>query len=98
MSLFARVSLLLLLGLCVPTFAQTLPLPLETMPNKAFSDVQAQAKAESTSGPVWGNAPDPATLPVHQTFTGTVTADATMTKLAIFSDDGSDVYVDGTLQ
>ena len=99
MSLFLRLSLLLLLGLSlVPAaFADTLPLPLETMPGKTFADVKAQATAESTSGPTWGNAPDPSTLPVHQTFTGTVTADATMTKLAIFSDDGSDVFVDGVL-
>ena len=97
MLLSFRLSLLLLLAVCVPVSAGTLPLPLETMPNKAFADVQAQAKAEATGGPVWGNAPDPSTLPVHQTFTGTVTADATMTRLAIFSDDGSDVYVDGAL-
>lgn len=96
---FFRFCLLMLLGLtlAVPTFAQTLPLPLETLPNKTFADVKTQAAAESTGGPTWGNAPDPKTLPVHQTFTGTVTADATMTKLAIFSDDGADVTVDGTL-
>ncbi len=92
----AFTSLLLLLS-SFPALAGNLPLPLETLPNKTFADVQAQAKAESTGGPIWGNAPDPSLLPVHQTFTGTVTADATMTRLAIFSDDGADVYVDGTL-
>ena len=91
------VSLLLLFGLSLRASAADLPLPLEAMPGRTLADVQDRAAAESTAGPVWGNAPDPKDLPVHQTFRGTVTADATMTKLAIFSDDGCDVYVDGTL-
>ena len=41
MFLSLRFSLLLLFILSVPALAGTLPLPLETMPNKAFSDVQA---------------------------------------------------------
>ena len=90
------MSLLLLFGLSLRASAADLPLPLEAMPGRTLADVQDRA-AESTAGPVWGNAPDPKDLPVHQTFRGTVTADATMTKLAIFSDDGCDVYVDGTL-
>ncbi len=91
------LSLLLLFGLGLRASAADLPLPLEAMPGKTLADVKDRAAAESTAGPVWGNAPDPKDLPVHQTFRGTVTADATMTKLAIFSDDGCDVYVDGTL-
>jgi len=65
------------------------------MPGKSFADVQAQAKTEAGTGPVWGNAPDPTKLPFHATLSGSVTADATMTKLAIFSDDGCDVTMDG---
>ncbi len=95
MVIILRFSLFLLLGLSLPALADPLPLPLETMPGKSFADVQAQAKTESGTGPVWGNAPDPATLPFHATLSGSVTADATMTKLAIFSDDGCDVTVDG---
>ena len=91
------LSLLLLFGLSLRASAADLPLPLETMPGQTLVDVKDRAAAESTAGPVWGNAPSPADLPVHQTFRGTVTADARMTKLAIFSDDGCDVYVDGTL-
>lgn len=95
MVIILRFSLFLLLGLSLPALADPLPLPRETMPGKSFADVQAQAKTESGTGPVWGNAPDPATLPFHATLSGSVTADATMTKLAIFSDDGCDVTVDG---
>ena len=91
------LSLFLLLGLSLRVSAADLPLPLEAMPGKTLADVKDRAAAESTAGPVWGNAPDPKDLPVHQTFRGTVTADATMTKLAIFSDDGCDVYIDGML-
>ena len=89
--------LFLFLSLSLPVLADPLSVEvtLEKMPGKAFADVQAVAKGEAQSGPKWGNAPDPSTLPFHQTFTGTVTADATMTKLAIFSDDGCDVLVDG---
>ena len=91
------LSLLLLFGLSLRASAADLSLPLEAMPNKTLVDVKDRAAAESTAGPVWGNAPDPKDPPVHQTFRGTVTAGASMTKLAIFSDDGCDVYVDGTL-
>ncbi len=91
------LSLFLLLGLSLRASAADLPLPLEAMPSKTLADVKDRAATESTAGPVWGNAPDPKDLPVHQTFRGTVTATANMTKLAIFSDDGCDVYVDGTL-
>jgi len=95
MVIVLRFSLFLLLGLSLPALADPIPLPLETMPGKSFADVQAQAKTESGTGPVWGNAPDPVALPFHATLSGSVTADATMTKLAIFSDDGCDVTVDG---
>ncbi len=93
------LNLLLLLivlniSLALPALADNLPLKL--MPNKTFTDVQAEAQFESVNGPVYSNSPNPSSLPFHTTFTGTVTADATMTKLAIFSDDGCDVLVDGT--
>ncbi len=95
-TLFLLLSLSLPL-LTAPAFAEILStdVTLEKMPGKTFADVQAKASAEAVTGPMWGNAPDPTQLPFHQTFTGTITADATMNKLAIFSDDGCDVYVDG---
>ncbi len=100
--LFARhhfpfLSLLLVLGLGLSLAAagRADPLPLKLMPSKSFSDVQAEAAYESVNGPVYSNSPDPKTLPFHATLTGTVTADATMNKLAILSDDGCDVLVDG---
>ncbi len=94
---FPFLSLLLVLGLGLSLAAagRADPLPLKLMPSKSFSDVQAEAAYESVNGPVYGNSPDPKTLPFHATLTGTVTADATMNKLAIFSDDGCDVLVDG---
>ena len=93
---FRHLSLLLLVFcLCGAAFAQSGAgtLPLKLMPNKTFSDVQTQAAFDAISGPVFSNSPT--TLPFHTTLTGSVTADATMTKLAIHSDDGSDVYVNG---
>jgi len=87
--------LVLGLGLTLVAAGRADTLPLKLMPSKSFSDVQAEAAYESVNGPVYGNSPDPKTLPFHATLTGTVTADATMNKLAIFSDDGCDVLVDG---
>lgn len=97
MSLSLFLLLGLSFGLSLRASAADLPLPLEAMPGKTLADVKSRAATESTAGPVWGNAPAPKDVPVHQTFRGAVTADASMTKLAIFSDDGCDVYVDGTL-
>jgi len=97
---FRRFFLLLTVfgfGLTLSVMGRADNLPLKLMPSKSFSDVQAEAAYESVNGPVYSNSPDPATLPFHTTLTGTVTADGTMNKLAIFSDDGSDVYLDGVL-
>ncbi len=83
------------LGLGLSALVKADPLPLRLMPNSTLDDVKSEAAYEAINGPVWGNSPDPATLPFHATLTGTVTADATTAKLAIFSDDGCDVLVDG---
>ena len=87
--------LLLVFCLCGAAFAQTDPgtLPLTLMPGKTFADVQAQASLDARSSPKFSNSPT--TLPFHITLSGSVTADATTTKLAIHSDDGCDVYVNG---
>jgi hypothetical protein len=83
------------LGLGLSALVKADPLPLRLMPNSTLDDVKSEAAYEAINGPVWGNSPDPTTLPFHATLTGTVTADATTAKLAIFSDDGCDVLVDG---
>lgn len=92
------ILLLLVLCLCRAASAQSNPgtLPLKLMPNKSFADVQTQATFDATNGPTFSNSPT--TLPYHTTLTGSVTADSTMTRLSIHSDDGCDVYVDGVLE
>ncbi len=83
------------LGLGLSALGKADPLPLRLMPNSTLDDVKSEAAYEAINGPVYSNSPDPATLPFHATLTGTVTVDATTAKLAIFSDDGCDVLVDG---
>lgn len=109
---FALLPVLLLLvasGLTAPSARAAdppppLPLPLEVMTGSAsWSDVQAQAAAEAASAdpnatpPIQGGSPKYRSTQVENvSFEGDFTPDVNHTDLAIFSDDGADVTIDGS--
>ena len=76
---------------------------MQVMAGKHWNDVQAEAQNQVDNGTlVYRNVPPLASdgisyqLPYHHSFEGDFTPDADSTKLAIFSDDGCDVTIDGS--
>lgn len=105
-----RLALLVLIGAGISstTFAQAQTLPnfgiarpledvLDNMEGAPWSAVNMAAKqqAQGTLGPKHRNIP--ASLPFYAAFEGTFIPAASTTRLAVFSDDGCNVYLDGLL-
>lgn len=103
-----RLALLVLAGscACAPVFAQAPTAPsfgalrplsdvLDNREGAPWSAVRLVAKqqAEGTLGPKHRNIP--AALPFYAAFEGTFIPANSNTRLAIFSDDGCNVYLDG---
>lgn len=82
----------------VPAWAQTArPLSdvLENWESYSYAHIKDVAATEAANdGPHYPNAPT--AVPAYENFEGNFTPAATSTKLAIFSDDGCDVYIEGT--
>ena len=74
--------------------AQPLTAVLSDMAGAQWEVVQAMAVDQaSNDGPRFRSAPD--VVPFHETFEGDYTPTAANTRLALFSDDGCNVYIDG---
>lgn len=68
----------------------------QDMGSSGFSSVQAEATAQ-TSPLTWPKYPsDPPSVPAYETIEGDFTPASNATKVAVFSDDGVDVTVNGT--
>ena len=80
-----------------PNFGPVRPLSdvLENMEGAPWSAIQMEANQQSaiTFGPVYRNIP--ATVPFYAAFEGNFIPASDNTRLAIFSDDGCDVYING---
>ncbi len=99
MKLFAKLSLLFcLLTLLLPVFpaaAGNLPIQIEPA-SSTWDTVVADAKAQSTGAMSGGTPIYHSTKLEETTLEGDFTADANTTNLAILSDDGCDVTINGS--
>ena len=68
---------------------------LEDWQGYTWSDIQDTASWQAQNdGPLYPSAPS--STPAYETFEGSFTPSSADTKLAIFSDDGCDVYINGS--
>jgi hypothetical protein len=105
MSKYLRLALALWVALFVASWlgaarAQTAPAAaplddvLHDMQGAPWAAVEMTAREQAANnGPRFRSAP--AQVPFHKSFEGTFTPQDAQTRLAIFSDDGCDVFIDG---